>query len=62
MASAEDRGHAMWLAVLEAARLFPQQTDVFTVGESGGEIVVLRVHTIHPEVFQELANKGEPHE
>lgn len=54
MASAEDRGHALWLAVLEAARVFPNQTDVMTVGEAGGEIVVLRVHTVDPSVFTNL--------
>jgi hypothetical protein len=53
MASAEDRGLALWRAIQDAARVFPQQTDVMTVGEAGGEIVVIRIHCIDPEVFKQ---------
>jgi hypothetical protein len=54
VASAEDRGLALWRAIQEATRIFPQQTDVMTVGEAGGEIVVVRIHCIHPDVFTDI--------
>lgn len=42
----DDRGLALWNAVLDAARRWPHQKDVMGVGVAGDEVVVIRVHAI----------------
>lgn len=49
----DDRGLAMWNAVLDAARVFPHRDDVMGVGSAGGEVVVIRVHVLQPDLFSQ---------
>lgn len=49
-----DAGLALWRAVEDAARRFPHEsTDVMTVGCAGSECVVVRVHRVEADLFQQ---------
>lgn len=61
MASAADRGLALWHAVLDAATRWPESDDVMGVGVAGDEVVVVRIHCLEKDLF-EHKKKGRGHE
>lgn len=49
----DNRGLALWYAVLDAAKEWPGKRDVMGVGHADDEIVVIRVHRIDQSMFKE---------